>query len=582
MNIVKLQDDLKGVPDQSLIGYVQNPTGQVPSYLALSELQRRKKMRDQFQGEQTKGQQPSVAEQIVSSATPAPQAPQGIAGIPVTNVGNAEAYATGGIVAFERGGTTLYDERKVDPSTRYALELERAAKERGVWGAQLRDAITGVTGTPSSWRHAISGGHLGEPYSKSTPAAEEAYAKQLELQSDKINREKYANTLLGFGPMAGYEPSNIPQGIPELVNPQAQASVPQSMAVAPPQSMRVPVDQAIMPPTDTGSARQRIARSSAAGASAPNELQGIKQLQYTPMPSRAGEFEITPEVDPRVAAQRYKDIMGTDPFQAKAAEKLAAMESADAAYSKQMPWMSLAEAGLAMAAGKSPNALSNIAEGGIRGVTAYKAGQDKIRSAEEKLFNAQAKVAEAQRAEDIAAAKHGMDSEQVSKAARRADKARVLEYEATLDYRNKTGSMEAQKGNIANALERQKMADEKDYRTKSLQVQKAQAAKLSDYETFIKLSEEDPANYKEVKSNGKTKQIFDIAKVSSEYKSYGKTSSSGIDEDTIVRGFNKAVSDAQMTGEPIPSYTAYKAQFLGTIGGGAPTGPRKKPLADFG
>ena len=49
MNIVKLQNELKNVPDQALIGYVQNPTGQVPSYLALSELQRRKEMREKYQ-----------------------------------------------------------------------------------------------------------------------------------------------------------------------------------------------------------------------------------------------------------------------------------------------------------------------------------------------------------------------------------------------------------------------------------------------------------------------------------------------------------------------------------------------------
>ena len=49
MNIIKIQDQLRGVPDNTLVGYVQNPTGQVPTYLALSELQRRKEMRSKFQ-----------------------------------------------------------------------------------------------------------------------------------------------------------------------------------------------------------------------------------------------------------------------------------------------------------------------------------------------------------------------------------------------------------------------------------------------------------------------------------------------------------------------------------------------------
>ena len=49
MNIIKIQDQLKSVPDNTLVGYVQNPTGQVPTYLALSELQRRKEMRSKYQ-----------------------------------------------------------------------------------------------------------------------------------------------------------------------------------------------------------------------------------------------------------------------------------------------------------------------------------------------------------------------------------------------------------------------------------------------------------------------------------------------------------------------------------------------------
>ena len=34
MNIIKLQDMLRGVDDNALINYVQNPQGEVPSYLA--------------------------------------------------------------------------------------------------------------------------------------------------------------------------------------------------------------------------------------------------------------------------------------------------------------------------------------------------------------------------------------------------------------------------------------------------------------------------------------------------------------------------------------------------------------------
>lgn len=45
MNLVKIADMLKNASDQSLAQEIQNPTGSVPSYMVLSELERRKKLR---------------------------------------------------------------------------------------------------------------------------------------------------------------------------------------------------------------------------------------------------------------------------------------------------------------------------------------------------------------------------------------------------------------------------------------------------------------------------------------------------------------------------------------------------------
>ena len=113
MNIIKLQDELKGVPDNALIGYVQNPTGQVPTYLALGELQRRKSMREKFQQQQAP--QTTVAEDLAAPAPPQntaampPQQPpveeQGVASLPTGDMYNEQNFETGGIVAFAKGGT---------------------------------------------------------------------------------------------------------------------------------------------------------------------------------------------------------------------------------------------------------------------------------------------------------------------------------------------------------------------------------------------------------------------------------------------------------------------------------------------
>jgi hypothetical protein len=133
MNIIKIQNQLKGVPDDTLVGYVQNPTGQVPTYLALSELQRRKEMRNSYQA--NKPEDKTVAEDLVEEAQPQPgiaalpegqpmqqaMAPQpempmeqmaqgGLAELDIGNMYDENSYANGGIVAFAEGGPSTNKE----------------------------------------------------------------------------------------------------------------------------------------------------------------------------------------------------------------------------------------------------------------------------------------------------------------------------------------------------------------------------------------------------------------------------------------------------------------------------------------
>jgi len=75
MNILEAEDMVKGLPDQVLFQYAQNPPPQIPQYLAVSEVQRRQDMRQRFQA-QSQGQQPTVMDQILQGGSPE-QAPQG-------------------------------------------------------------------------------------------------------------------------------------------------------------------------------------------------------------------------------------------------------------------------------------------------------------------------------------------------------------------------------------------------------------------------------------------------------------------------------------------------------------------------
>lgn len=124
MNIVKLQEDLKNVPFKNLIFYVQNPNGQVPSYLALSEIKRRKDMESKAAASQNAPSNLSVAEELTAprqnigpqfdtrqsmlaeqrQAQPQPQTQPGVASLPTGDMYQEQNFATGGIVAFDRGG----------------------------------------------------------------------------------------------------------------------------------------------------------------------------------------------------------------------------------------------------------------------------------------------------------------------------------------------------------------------------------------------------------------------------------------------------------------------------------------------
>ena len=76
MNLVKIADLLKNAPDQSLMQEMQNPTGAAPSYMILSELQRRKKLRGAAMNPEP---QTSVAEDLEAETSQANQ--MGTAGL---------------------------------------------------------------------------------------------------------------------------------------------------------------------------------------------------------------------------------------------------------------------------------------------------------------------------------------------------------------------------------------------------------------------------------------------------------------------------------------------------------------------
>jgi hypothetical protein len=69
-------------------------------------------------------------------------------------------------------------------------------------------------------------------------------------------------------------------------------------------------------------------------------------------------------------------------------------------------------------AGTSPNAMANIGQGGVAGLQAYTRSMNKLEDAKDKSFDIQAKLEDAQRAEELAGVKYGLESTQADKKAK--------------------------------------------------------------------------------------------------------------------------------------------------------------------
>ena len=128
MNLIELSNNLKDVPDQLLLKEVQEPTGAYPAYLVITEMTRRKRMRDSVMKE---APQTTVAEDLaqpsreqmmramaqMQQAQPMSQPPQGLnAGLMSAaqpeelaamdaNAAPQQSMAGGGLVAFGDGGS---------------------------------------------------------------------------------------------------------------------------------------------------------------------------------------------------------------------------------------------------------------------------------------------------------------------------------------------------------------------------------------------------------------------------------------------------------------------------------------------
>ena len=518
-NIIQLQDDLRSVPLKNLIFYVQNPSGEVPSYLALSEIKRRKDMEQRANAQQPSSL--SVAEELTAprqnigpefdtpqtmlaaqknaqaSMMPTETMNQGVAGLPIPDqMFSGQSMAAGGIVAFDDGGDVNYADGGMvafgpggDVATkRYQAMLEDNYFSPGSLYAGAKDLL----GMPFQYRVAydpITDKYMSRRALEGNTPNLDKYRKAAELRKQGLLAE--ADTL----EKAASSPKVNKGGLASLNT--SSANVEPGMTFSPDEIANI--YQSTLPPTKTKAPMAEAVPQDDVTKPAPG-----------PAPQQAGIDSLLEKTEgvAKDRMSRYREMIGEDPERARLEELSKKYDTSAKEQERIAPYMSLAKAGFAIAGGKSPFALQNIGEGAQVGLTDYAQARDKLDKLTEKQIDIRTKMGQAKRAEDIAAATEGLKSE------------------AAIEARNaqvKLKDMEEK-----NEFKRTKYAA--DVSTKNAMIA---AAKKSDYESFIELAKQDDDNYKTVKDkDGTVRKVFNANKVTQAFKSFG--GSSGLDDDKLA------------------------------------------------
>ena len=211
MNILDIQDKLKNLSEQQLVQEMQMPSGSAPQFLVLSEITRRKRMRDDLMARQ-QAPQSTVAEEAVAAA-----------GVPQTGLGTmAQAMAPQTDIAQNTGI------RSLTPTA----EPQRMA-EGGLVG---RVSALGGGEPPASFmrdpavlemaaRMGVRPGQLWAQLSSEQRAMQEArMMRQEQPAPGLVTRDQYLDELTSqVGVNPSYDPVAVEQGTrPSFIMPSQE------------------------------------------------------------------------------------------------------------------------------------------------------------------------------------------------------------------------------------------------------------------------------------------------------------------------------------------------------------------------
>jgi hypothetical protein len=356
MNVIEIQDKLKNFSQDQLIGEMQNPTGNAPQFLVLSEITRRQKMVNDDKIRQAKQNEMTVAQEAVAAAG-VPQ--DGIAGMaramaPKTDIAQNTGVMSqapqappqappapdqGGIMGMANGGYVkkmalggLVEPRPSIGSGRNAFQA-----------IQQWDRLYGQThnpdGTPKSTSPNIAPGGWIKP-KPNMGSGRNAF------QAIKEWNQLYGET---------HNPDGSPKGVENPMKPPKDY---QPMGVMPREVSTMDQD-----PSQVIDEMIKCNKGYILNKVNPKDS---KTWVCIPDPN------YKPEGDDPVAPTVTSGGVSSGGYQQELADILKRREKA----ADQDKWLALARTGLELMASKNPSFLGAVGEAGLPGVAEYKSARD--------------------------------------------------------------------------------------------------------------------------------------------------------------------------------------------------------------
>jgi len=453
MNLIEISEQLKDVPDQLLMKEVQAPSGAYPAYLVVTEMSRRKRMRDQAVKEaptttvaqdlsqpsreqmmmaaaamqQRMGQQPpALPPQLVSGQGPqgpqaqmmsqpaprlnagimaAPQAANALSAQDVMAAEEPRRMAGGGMVAFAKGGDIHYDDRGAvrfqnqGAVPRYGMRFEELPEYRNPPASSLGELFGNMFTRPGQRIDPVTG--------------EPIYIAEFLRRQERERADAAA-------PVARAIVDNTARA-----NPQAAINIAQTdPARAAEMAQRIPEVAAHLRNAGVNTSQQGPAAPAAGPARPPaapgggsNTGSRLPTVNLGPMPT----LSLTPITDPYAAEAKDLSARFAATREPTAEEAAAARKRGGERYAQEMPFRygflekdiakrekdiegrrasnineALIQTGLGIMGSKSPRFLQAAGEAGTAGLNAYRQGLKDIREGEKDILQSKTAFANAQ------------------------------------------------------------------------------------------------------------------------------------------------------------------------------------------